>query len=64
MRMGKPLQELVICQNPDSIETVGFLRPDVRHSSAMILVILRLLSLIPIDLTQRSGLALENLELR
>jgi hypothetical protein len=54
----------VVRQNPGRGETVDFPRPRVPHSPAMILTIIRLLSLIPTALKQRSELALKNLALR
>jgi hypothetical protein len=54
----------VIRQNPDHIATIDFERPEIPHSAAIILTILRLLSLVATALKQRSELALENLALR
>ena len=51
-------------QNPDLVETVYFPCLGARHYSAMMLTILRLLSLILTTLRLRSKLALENLALR
>jgi len=54
----------VVRQNPGRTEMVDFLCLGVRHFSAMMLTILRLLTLIPATLRVGSELALENLALR
>jgi len=54
----------VVRQNAGRIETVDFSYLWVRHFPAMMLTILRLLTLIPSALRLRSELALENLALR
>ena len=51
-------------QNLGHVETIDFSRAGVREFPAMMLTILRLLSLIPTALKLRSELALENLALR
>ena len=59
----KPAQG-VIRQNSGRVERIEFPRPNAGHSAAMILTILRLLSLISATLRLRSDLAIENLALR
>ena len=65
-RVEKPpsLEGLVPCQNPSRLETLDFSCAGAREFSAVLLMILRLLSLIPRALKLRSERALGNLALR